>query len=553
MLAVTFADLWFRARQFLIAVVGVGLVLALALGLSGLADGFHAEVAATVDAVGASSWVMAPSAQGRLTAFAAFPEAAAAAVGREPGVHQASPVLFAPEQVVLVQGSTAPQTVNLMGVQPGGLGDPEVVSGHGLSGADQAVTDSKLHAPVGSVLELGGHPYDVVGVVDDRTVDGGIPVVYMPLATVQRAVIGGRPLITAVATTGTPAKVPAGLVLLTPTAVVTDTVTALGSAVSSIDNTRSLMWVIAAAIVASMLYVAALERKRDFAVLKALGSSSRALFLQPRPGGGDGHPSRRDPGRGAVDLHGAALRPGRRHHARRSPRVAAHCCDGRRDRQRVRVAPRHRRRPGDGLRMSDDLLVEDLTVAFDSGGYVIKPLDGLSFKAKDGELVVLLGPSGCGKTTLLSCLAGLLTPTGGRVEFGSIVVNELRGPALSQYRRHTVGVVFQAFNLIPSLSARGNVVVPMRLAGTSRRAAKTRANELLGRVGLDERAHHRPAQLSGGQQQRVAIARALVHDPPLLLADEPTAHLDHIQVEGILRLHAGIGQSRSHRRGLDAR
>jgi putative ABC transport system ATP-binding protein len=186
--------------------------------------------------------------------------------------------------------------------------------------------------------------------------------------------------------------------------------------------------------------------------------------------------------------------------------------------------------------MNDDLLVHDLTVAFDSGGYVIKPLDGLSFKAQDGELVVLLGPSGCGKTTLLSCLAGLLTPTSGRIEFGSVVVNELHGPALSEYRRHTVGVVFQAFNLIASLSARGNVVVPMRLAGTRRSAAKARANELLARVGLDERGHHRPAQLSGGQQQRVAIARALVHDPPLLLADEPTAHLDHIQVEGILRL-----------------
>ncbi len=186
--------------------------------------------------------------------------------------------------------------------------------------------------------------------------------------------------------------------------------------------------------------------------------------------------------------------------------------------------------------MSEDLLVEDLTVAFDSGGYVIKPLDGLSFRANDGELVVLLGPSGCGKTTLLSCLAGLLTPTRGQIEFGSIVVNELHGPALSEYRRHTVGVVFQAFNLIASLTARGNVVVPMRLAGTSRQAAKARANELLDRVGLDERTQHRPAQLSGGQQQRVAIARALVHDPPLLLADEPTAHLDHIQVEGILRL-----------------
>ncbi len=186
--------------------------------------------------------------------------------------------------------------------------------------------------------------------------------------------------------------------------------------------------------------------------------------------------------------------------------------------------------------MSDQLVVDDLTVSFDSGGYVIKPLDGLSFAADDGELVVLLGPSGCGKTTLLSCLAGLLTPTSGRVGLGSTVVTELRGPALAEYRRHTVGVVFQAFNLIPSLSARGNVVVPMRLAGVPRAKAKARAAELLGIVGLGERVNHRPAQLSGGQQQRVAIARALVHEPQLILADEPTAHLDHIQVEGILRL-----------------
>ncbi len=186
--------------------------------------------------------------------------------------------------------------------------------------------------------------------------------------------------------------------------------------------------------------------------------------------------------------------------------------------------------------MSDRLVVDDLTVTFDSGGYVIKPLDGLSLTAEDGELVVLLGPSGCGKTTLLSCLAGLLTPASGRVQFGPVEVNELRGPALSDYRRQTVGVVFQAFNLIASLTARGNVVVPMRLAAVPRARAKARAIELLELVGLGERSHHRPAQLSGGQQQRVAIARALVHDPPLILADEPTAHLDHIQVEGILRL-----------------
>jgi putative ABC transport system ATP-binding protein len=183
-----------------------------------------------------------------------------------------------------------------------------------------------------------------------------------------------------------------------------------------------------------------------------------------------------------------------------------------------------------------NIQVRDLTVEFSSGGYVVRPLDGLSFDADSGELVVLLGPSGCGKTTLLSCLAGLLTPTAGSIELDGRETSRLSGRELTAHRRDTVGVVFQAFNLIPSLSAHGNVVAPMRLAGLSRRAANERATELLERVGLGERGHHRPGQLSGGQQQRVAIARALVHDPPVVLADEPTAHLDHIQVEGVLQL-----------------
>jgi putative ABC transport system ATP-binding protein len=182
------------------------------------------------------------------------------------------------------------------------------------------------------------------------------------------------------------------------------------------------------------------------------------------------------------------------------------------------------------------LSVRDLTVEFSTGGYKIRPLDGFSFDGHDGQLVVLLGPSGCGKTTLLSCLAGLLKPTAGTIEFNGEDVTGLRGQPLSAYRRHTVGIVFQAFNLIPSLSARSNVMVPLRLSGVARGAARERATALLGQVGLAERATHRPGQLSGGQQQRAAIARALVHDPPLVIADEPTAHLDYIQVEGILRL-----------------
>ena len=186
--------------------------------------------------------------------------------------------------------------------------------------------------------------------------------------------------------------------------------------------------------------------------------------------------------------------------------------------------------------MRVSLSAESLTVEFTSGGYKIRPLDRFSFDGDDGQLVVLLGPSGCGKTTLLSCLAGLLKPTSGSIYFNNEEITGLRGHALATYRRHTVGVVFQAFNLIPSLSARSNVMVPLRLSGVSRREARERAATLLAQVGLGERATHRPGQMSGGQQQRAAIARALVQDPPLVLADEPTAHLDYIQVEGILRL-----------------
>ena len=173
---------------------------------------------------------------------------------------------------------------------------------------------------------------------------------------------------------------------------------------------------------------------------------------------------------------------------------------------------------------------------FSSSGYVVRPLHDFSFAADNGQLVVLLGPSGCGKTTLLSCLAGLLTPTSGTIKFAETDVTALTGSDLSEYRRHSVGVIFQAFNLIASLTARANVMVPLRLAGVRRGLARERADLLLEEVGLSDRAHHRPQQMSGGQQQRVAIARALVQDPPLILADEPTAHLDYVQVEEILRL-----------------
>ena len=182
------------------------------------------------------------------------------------------------------------------------------------------------------------------------------------------------------------------------------------------------------------------------------------------------------------------------------------------------------------------LLVDDLTVTYRSGDYEVSPLDRFGTQARDGELVLLLGPSGCGKTTLLSCLAGILQPTAGSIRVAGTEVVGLSGAALTDYRRRSVGVVFQSFNLVPSLTALENVAAPLWGAGVGRAAASSRAAALLERVSLGDRSGFRPGALSGGQQQRVAIARALAHDPPLLLADEPTAHLDYLQVEGVLSL-----------------
>jgi putative ABC transport system ATP-binding protein len=183
-----------------------------------------------------------------------------------------------------------------------------------------------------------------------------------------------------------------------------------------------------------------------------------------------------------------------------------------------------------------DLRIKDLVVEYASGQDKVRPIDGLNLDVAEGSLAILLGPSGCGKTTLLSCLGGILKPTAGRIEFGDIDLTKLGAKEISDYRRNTVGIVFQAFNLVPSLTALENVMVPLKAAGISRKQGRERAEALLARVGLASRMHHRPGDMSGGQQQRVAVARAIALDPPLLIADEPTAHLDYIQVEEVLRL-----------------
>ena len=181
------------------------------------------------------------------------------------------------------------------------------------------------------------------------------------------------------------------------------------------------------------------------------------------------------------------------------------------------------------------LEVTDLTVEYSSGGYKVRPLNDFTLHVDKRELTVLLGASGCGKSTLLSAIAGLLRPLSGSIRVGDAEVVGLGNRALTRYRQTSVGVVFQAFNLIPSLSARENIEIICRTAGQSRTAGRQRAEQLLEMMDLGDRLNHRPGSMSGGQQQRVAIARALALDPPVVLADEPTAHLDYIQVEGVLK------------------
>jgi putative ABC transport system ATP-binding protein len=177
-----------------------------------------------------------------------------------------------------------------------------------------------------------------------------------------------------------------------------------------------------------------------------------------------------------------------------------------------------------------------LVVEYEAGNRIVRPIDSLDVEVRDGELALLLGASGSGKTTLLSVLAAILRPTSGFVEVAGQELGRLGGRALAQYRQRTVGIVFQAYNLIPSLKAVENVELPLRAAGFTAARARHRADELLEQLGLEHRRDHRPRDLSGGQQQRVAIARALALDPPVLLADEPTAHLDYVQVEGLVKL-----------------
>ena len=180
--------------------------------------------------------------------------------------------------------------------------------------------------------------------------------------------------------------------------------------------------------------------------------------------------------------------------------------------------------------------IRDLEKDYRRGPEIVRVLDGLSLDIAAGDFVALMGPSGSGKSTLLNLIGGLDRPTSGSLEVAGLRVDRLSDAALARWRADHVGFVFQMYNLLPVLTAEGNVELPLLLKDLSRQQRRRRVAAALKLVGLEHRAKHRPGQLSGGQEQRVGIARAIVTDPTLLLCDEPTGDLDRVSGDEILNL-----------------
>jgi putative ABC transport system ATP-binding protein len=186
------------------------------------------------------------------------------------------------------------------------------------------------------------------------------------------------------------------------------------------------------------------------------------------------------------------------------------------------------------------LETENVTKTYQSESGVINAVDEVSLQVKQGEFVALVGPSGSGKTTMLSILAALLKPTTGKVILDGQDLAAMNEVERVSMRRNKIGFTFQANNLVPYLSAVENVELMLRLNGKLDKTGKMRSRELLARLGLAERLHNLPGQMSGGQQQRVAIARAMIHNPSLVLADEPTASLDTERAYQVVETFAGL-------------
>ena len=267
----TLRDLQWRRRRFMIAITGTALVFAMTLLLSGLSASFTLETDRTLKAIGGDVWVVKEGASGPFTAFSPVPETDAARVAEVDGVTEAQPIIYLHQTV-----GDEPKDINLFGVVPGALGEPSVSKGRGLQGPGEALADSTLGADVGETVQMAGRDYEVVGVTKHTTLNGGIATMFITLDDAQ-TLLGGNAIASAIVATGAPTAPIDGLRVMTLDEARTDLLRPLKNASQSIDFVKILLWIVAACIIGSIVYLSAMERTRDFAVFKATGTSNGAL------------------------------------------------------------------------------------------------------------------------------------------------------------------------------------------------------------------------------------------------------------------------------------
>ncbi|MFN2465562.1 MAG: ABC transporter ATP-binding protein [Candidatus Dormibacteria bacterium] len=186
--------------------------------------------------------------------------------------------------------------------------------------------------------------------------------------------------------------------------------------------------------------------------------------------------------------------------------------------------------------------LSELRKYYGKGEQTVKAVDGVDLTVEQGEFVAIVGRSGSGKTTLLDSVGLLMRPTTGTIAIDGVDTTRMRDTERAKYRAHKLGFIFQDFNLLDTLSALENVLLPVRYSGADKKAARERAMRLLSEVGLAERAHHRPTQMSGGEKQRVSIARSLINEPSIVLGDEPTGNLDSDTAQMLLEILRGANR-----------
>ena len=267
----TLRDLQWRRRRFMIAITGTALVFAMSLLMSGLAASFKLETDRTLKQIGADAWIVQAGASGPFTSLALIPDTTSEQVAAAPGVTKAESIIYLHQTI-----GEKPKDINLFGVVSGGFAEPTVTKGRQLQSSGEALADTELGEAIGDHITMSGEDYEIVGITKHTTLNGGIPTVFVSLPDAQR-LFRGATVASAVVSQGMPTAPINGLTAMTVSEARDDLLRPLQNAAQSIDFVKVLLWIVAACIIGSIVYLSAMERTRDFAVFKATGTSNASL------------------------------------------------------------------------------------------------------------------------------------------------------------------------------------------------------------------------------------------------------------------------------------